>query len=215
MAPKQAQQTQAPEQFTAQDAIVRNIRSLSRHQTEAAQAFVETPAVFLEAQLTPAQRCGAFNLAMSAYGVGLVMPTDSSGNKVWDDEVYQRGAALVTGRKITPQVWVSQKYAPIIFPGRDKRRSLYETITSLALRGRIKGVDPKQFEHADPKEAAKLVKDWLVATVKALCGDAKKPGVIAQSRNFRLAVRADLAPLGTGRKTGRAVTDETLLSELE
>ena len=214
MAAKQQQQ-QPFDSYSASDAIVRNIRSLSRHQTEAAQTFVEHPEVFLEAQLTPAQRCGAFNLAMSAYGVGLVMPTDSSGNKVWDQATYERAVELVAGRKITPQVWVSQKYAPIVFPGKDKRRSLYETITSLALRGRIKGVDPKQFTHADQKETARLVKEWLVATVRALCGTKENPGVIAQSRNFRLAVRADLGPMTAGRKAGAAVTDEALLNELE
>lgn len=211
----QQKQTQQVEQFPVADAIVRNLRSLARHQTEAAESFVTEPKLWLEAVLTPAQRCGAFNLAMSAYGVGLVMPTDSSGNKVWDQVTYDRGAEMVQGRKLTQQNWVSQKYAPIVFPGRDKRRSFYETITSLALRGRLKGVDPKQFQHADPKETAKLVKEWLIATVRAACGTKEKPGIIAQSRNFRLAVRADLGPITASRKGGATVTDETLLSELE
>lgn len=207
------------------DAIVANLRSLGRHATTAAETFLKTPELWVNSSLTPAQKCGAFNLAMSAARVGLQMPTDSGGNKVWDDAVFARGMELAKGRTVEPQNWVSQRYSPVVIPGKDKRRSFWETIISLAERGRIKGLDPAvtfavNTEGMDPKDAdkarRKVRSDWLVSELKRLTfhKDDNPKGVLVSSRNYRLAVKADLKP-ETSTKRGANVSDEALLAELE
>lgn len=212
--------------YSVADAILANLRSLAKWQTVAAETFVANASLWIQSALTVAQRCGAFNLAMTAYRVGLRMPTDAGGNKVWNEAIFSQGLELAKGRKLLHQAWVHQKYAPVIVPGKDKRMSFWDTIIQLAERGKLAGVDPKvvfacDVSGLDEKEArqarAKVRSDWLVSELKKLTYHkvTNPKGPIAASRNMRLAVRADIPAEDTATGTRSKLSDDELLAELE
>lgn len=212
--------------YSVSDAIIANLRSLAKWQTQASEAFIANASLWTQSALTVAQKCGVFNLAMTAYRVGLRMPTDSGGNKVWNDSVFAQGLELAKGRKLLHQAWVHQKYAPVIVPGKDKRMSFWDTIIQLAERGKLAGVDPKvvfacDTSGMDDKEArqarAKVRSDWLVSELRKLTYNksTNPKGPIAASRNMRLAVRADIPAEDTSAGSKSTRSDDELLAELE
>lgn len=209
---------------------VQLVRSIVTHVNKVGQAFLSDPAPFISSPtLTPAQRCAAFNLAMSLAGIGLKMPSVQSGARrlnQWDDGVFQRGIALAKGRTPTVNHWAHQSYAPVAGASdKARRRSFYTMLTQAALTGLIDKVDPAQFKADGTAEGrAAALKDWYVKvmgdgktpntlTYTPPKGSKDKPGVLASSRNRSVAVRADLAPRDAS--TGAAVvTAESILAEL-
>lgn len=210
-------------QIKLREWAVRVIRSITAHTSSVVRAFLSDPAPFLTAPLTVAQRCNIFNTAMSAAGVGLKMPTDAAGNKVWDVAVFDRGVALTEGRTPEPTYWAHQRYQPLVGLDGKRRKSFYSLITGAALEGGLTGVDPKTFastakHDADNTETcdcgACRVRRWYISSVNGLCGTKDKPGILAQSRGFNVAVRADL-PARAGKTVRSAASMASLLAEVD
>jgi hypothetical protein len=210
--------------YKLKDFAVLAVRSIAKHVNAVGQSFLADPIPFIASpHLTPAQRCAAFNLAMSLAGIGLKMPSVQAGARrvnQWDDGVFQRGVALAKGRAPVVNHWVHQSYQPVSgLLEKARRRSFYTLMTQAALTGLIEKVDPAQFKAADAKGQAEALKAWYIKvmgdgkTEGTLTGTKAKPGVLATSRNFSVAVRADLAPrdASTGRAT---ITAESLVAEL-
>lgn len=199
---------------TAASWAVTLIAAITSHQNDGGIAFLSNPGPFLapESKLTTAQKCNIFNFAMSLCGIGLTMPKDDSGEKVWDVAIFDRGMALAKGRPVNLNHWASQKYQPLIVPGRTKLRSFYTGMTEAARLGVLVDVDPKQFAGLDKEATQEALRQWFIATVNRLTGTKTAPGVLASS--FRsVAIRADLPERAAKGSKAKTVTAESLLAE--